>query len=102
MPGGGIEGKETPLQTIEREAKEECGLVLVARWVVGHAVEIVYSAEEHTCFEKPSVFIVADPVSHTMPVEPDHTLVWLFPHEALDTLTPESHQWAVRCFAGSF
>ena len=101
LPGGGVEGEETPVQTVEREAKEECGLVLVPRQVVGHAIEIVYSAEERTCFEKPSVFIAADPGDQTTSTEPDHALVWLFPDEALDTLSPESHQWAVRCFTGA-
>ena len=98
LPGGGLERDETPEQTVEREAREECGLVLATRHVLGNAVEIVYAAGENACFEKRSVFIAAGITAHGMSTEPDHELVWLHPDQALNTLSPESHRWAVRCF----
>jgi hypothetical protein len=83
---------------MEREAREEGGLVLVSRQVLGYAVEIVYSEGEKACFEKRSVFIAAEVTAQEMSIEPDHELVWLHPDEALNTLSPASHRWAVRRF----
>ena len=98
LPGGGLERDETPQQTVEREAREECGLVLASRHVLGNAVEIAYSAGENACFENRSVFIAADIAAQGMSMEPDHELVWLPPDQALNALSPESHRWAVRRF----
>ena len=90
LPGGGIDGEETAFQSVVREVREECGLVVEAREVLGRAVEIVYSAEEHTCFEKRSVFVAAERVGQAPATESDHTLVWLRPDEALSALSHRS------------
>ncbi len=100
LPGGGVMPDESPEQTVEREAKEECGLVLRPRALLGRAVEIVYSVRENACFEKGSVFIEADVVGRVTSTEPDHELVWLNFDQAMDALSPESHRWAVRRLAG--
>jgi 8-oxo-dGTP diphosphatase len=96
LPGGGIEMGESAEQTVEREAKEECGLVLKSRAQVGEAIEIVYSAEERTCFEKRCVFVEADVVRHETSMEADHELYWIDVGHLLDSLSHESHRWAVR------
>lgn len=95
LPGGGIQPGENPEQAVEREAKEECGLVLESRTVAGKAVEIVYSAEENVCFEKRSTFIEAEVIGMTLPAEVDHELLWLAPIQAIKSLSHGSHSWAV-------
>ena len=46
LPGGGLKAGETSEQAIEREAMEECGLVLRPRSLLGRAIQIVYSPVE--------------------------------------------------------
>ncbi len=97
LPGGGIEGGESPAETIVRESLEECGLVVrLGNWIV-HAVQFVYAEAEDTHFEKRSVFLAGtcDPVTG-LPTEPGYELTWLDVPAALRVLSPESHCWAVE------
>jgi 8-oxo-dGTP diphosphatase len=96
LPGGGIEANEDAEQAVEREAREECGLVIEPRGIVGTATEIVHSPAGHSGFEKESVFVEAVVVGRTPPTEPDHELVWLSPAEASARLSHESHRWVVQ------
>jgi 8-oxo-dGTP diphosphatase len=75
--GGGIEGDETPEHAIQREIREEAGLIVVPGLVIGEAIEIVYSAEENACFEKRSVFITAQVTGKLAKRDHDHQLIWL-------------------------
>ena len=96
LPGGGIEANETPEDTVQREAKEEGGLILNPRAPLGQAVEIVYAAEENACFEKRCVFLEADLIRQESAHEPDHELTWVDHDRAVATVSPESHRWALR------
>jgi 8-oxo-dGTP diphosphatase len=100
LPGGGIEDGESPEQAVEREAMEECGLVLKACRSMATAVEIVYSPGEQACFEKESTFVNAQMHTLTSGTEPDHELVWLTFAEAIEWLSHGSHRWAVQRFGG--
>jgi 8-oxo-dGTP diphosphatase len=46
LPGGGAEPDESPQQTVEREALEECGFELKTGPVLGSALQFAYSIEE--------------------------------------------------------
>jgi len=94
LPGGGMDPGETPEQTVEREAMEECGFILKSRALVGRAVQFVYSFEEEEYFEKVCVFVEAELVGTTTKTEDDHELHWLPIAQALDCLSHESHRWA--------
>jgi len=60
------------------------------------AIEHVAVPREGTSFEKRSTFCVAALVAaNGMAVETDHVLAWLARFDALETLTPKSHRWAV-------
>lgn len=95
LPGGGIDSGETPEQTVEREAMEECGFVLKTRAVVGRAIQFVYSTEEKEYFEKICEFVDAELVGATARSEDDHELQWLSIAQALNSLSHESHRWAL-------
>ena len=99
LPGGGIEAGETPEQAICREGIEEAGLILAPRSQLGRAIEIVYSAEENTCFEKQCVFIEADVVGQTASHESDHQLIWVDLDQAIRILSPESHRWILQSYS---
>ena len=96
LPGGGSDESETPEATVVREAREECGLsIRVGEWR-RIAIEHVFSAAEHTHFEKRSTFCDAATVQlREDPTELDHTLEWMSAAEAATRLTPASHRWAV-------
>ena len=93
-----MESGETPEQTIQREAKEECGLVLRPSALVGRAVEICYSAKDDSYFEKDSIFMASEILARVPPIEVDHELIWLKPSLAMQALTHGSHRWALERF----
>ena len=99
FPGGGIERGETPEQTIEREAAEECGLLVRPGAAIGSAVQIIHSADENICFEKRSVFFTGTVVGRTEQTERDHELFWLERDAARAMLTYESHRWVLDHFS---
>lgn len=96
LPGGGIDAGETPEQTVQREAQEECGLVLKPLSQIGQAVEICYSVADDAYYEKDSVFIEADVVGKSRATELDHQLFWMSTAETIAALSHGSHRWAVQ------
>ena len=96
LPGGGVEPDETPEETVQREAREESGLILRPRASIGKAIEIVYSAEENACFEKRCVFIEAEVICKVPSYERDHELIWVSLAQAISMLSHESHRYAVQ------
>jgi 8-oxo-dGTP pyrophosphatase MutT (NUDIX family) len=95
LPGGGIDPDEDERQAVERETREECGLVIRLSGIIGHATEIVHSPAGHTGVDKESVFFSAVVIGATVATEPDHELVWLSAAEAVTRLSQKSHRWAV-------
>ena len=96
LPGGGIQGTESPEATVCREAQEECGLTIrLSPWRRA-AIDHVTAPREAAHFEKRNTFcgatVIAAPAE---PAEADHLLTWVMPAEALSVLTPPSHRWAV-------
>ena len=97
LPGGGIEGDETPARAFERETVEECGfLVALGDWTA-RAVQILPSESGDRWLAKSSTFLEADLVStDAQKSEPDHQVSWHTPEEARRVLSWPSHVWAVQ------
>jgi 8-oxo-dGTP diphosphatase len=96
LPGGGIEAGESPHESIVREVREECGLIVrVGEWSA-HAVDFIYSLTEREHFEKRCTFHEAHVLSTPGgAIELDHELLWMAPAGAIAGLGHPSHRWAV-------
>lgn len=91
LPGGGLEGDETPEQGLERELREECAREIAITARLGDAVQFFRAREGF--FEGRHVFYAARFASEPTG-KGEHELVWLEPESA--AFVHESHAWAVR------
>src|SRR5688500_11690423 len=102
LPGGGIDGDETPAETIVREALEESGLELVPGPEIARVVQLVYSTVERKYFDKRTVFLWATVTGHDSGRgEADHELTWLPAETAAQRMHHESHAWVLREVRGN-
>jgi 8-oxo-dGTP diphosphatase len=92
LPGGGIEGDETPEQGLEREVREECARALAIERRLGEAVQWFRAREGD--FEGRHVFFAARFASEPSG-EGEHELVWLEPERAAELFVHASHAWAI-------
>ncbi|HTU25305.1 MAG TPA: NUDIX domain-containing protein [Pirellulales bacterium] len=98
LPGGGAEPGESPIETLLREVREECGRDFAHIGPLGFAIENVYAAGEGY-FAKQCTFFRARFIGPAgAPSSADHELVWLSLPRDLQLLTHGSHRWAV-CLA---
>jgi ribosomal protein S18 acetylase RimI-like enzyme/8-oxo-dGTP pyrophosphatase MutT (NUDIX family) len=96
LPGGGIDSTETADAAAVREVAEECALEVTITGDLGRAVQFVTSAEKGATFEKRSRFISARERSRMTGATAEHPTRWLNVRDALETVTYESHAWAIR------
>jgi len=94
LPGGGIEANEDEADALMREFNEETGLTVWPVRVLGRAGQYWINRGEPrnslaTFYE---VELSADDGA---PTEPDHTLVWLSPQDAVMKVRHEAHAWAI-------
>jgi len=94
LPGGGQNEGESPESAAIRETEEECGLRIVIARCIGVADELVFAVEEGKHYRKRCTFFLADVIGTSVPVEPDHQLVWLSRAEAKEKLRDGSQRWA--------
>jgi len=96
LPGGAIEGLETEAQALIREFREETGLSVqpldrlteASQYFVrtdGEALNNVCAFWTMTLSDRAPV----------PPQEPDHSLVWMTPEQAVRAVRHEAHAWAI-------
>lgn len=97
LPGGGIEVGESPGMALEREFREETGLVPLGPQPMGQTGEYMKSIDGLR-----SEYVIAYLFYATVhrvvgtPSETDHTLVWLDQQIASMAMFRPGQQWAVR------
>jgi 8-oxo-dGTP pyrophosphatase MutT (NUDIX family) len=96
LPGGGIDPDESAEGAVVREVAEECGWQVAVTGDLGEAVQFVTSHKKGATFEKRSRFLSAAVQSTISGVTAEHTTQWLNVRDALETVTYESHAWAIR------
>lgn len=95
LPGGALEGEEDSAAAVVREVAEECALEVTVRRLLGEAVQYVGGRDGRPLVEKRSRFFSAR-VLAPLSGRPEHEVVWLTTAEALDSVTNDSHKWAIR------
>ena len=96
LPGGGIDVNESAEDAAVREVAEECGLEVTVTGDLGQAIQFVTSTEKGAMFEKRSRFVSARVQCPIRGAAPEHTTRWQSVRDALETVTYESHAWAIR------
>jgi len=99
LPGGAVDPGETEAQALVREFGEETGLVVEARSCFTRADQYVVNTDGKA-FNNRAGFWTASMVAEdaSLKTEDDHTLVWLDPYAAIETLRHDAHAWAVAAW----
>lgn len=87
LPGGGIDPGESPIQALHREVYEETGWRIAPIRRLGAFRRFAYMPEYDLWAEKLCTVWLARPVRPLgPPTEPGHTVHWMDPAEALESL----------------
>ncbi|MEG3662933.1 NUDIX hydrolase [Celeribacter halophilus] len=87
LPGGGIDPGESPIHALHREVYEETGWRIAKPRFLGAFRRFVFMPEYKLWAEKICHIYHAFPVRKLgEPIEPDHSVHWLNPKLAIDTL----------------
>jgi 8-oxo-dGTP diphosphatase len=94
LPGGGMEGGETPEHALMREVEEECAQRLHIAKKIGEALQYFYAPSEDKYFAMHAVFYAGTFLGQT-PGQAEYPVVWVFP-DAKAQFFHASHLWAVQ------
>lgn len=94
LPGGGVETIEAEPEALIREFEEEVGLNVWPIRHLGRAGQFWINNEKplNSLSAFYEVEITGDA---SKPTEPDHSLVWMSPDDAIRRVRHESHAWAI-------
>jgi 8-oxo-dGTP diphosphatase len=96
LPGGALDGDEDECAALAREFGEETGLRVRGIRRLAAASQLFRRTDGEALENRAGFWEVA--IEDEVPglkCEPDHTLVWVAPLEALRRLRHEAHAWAV-------
>jgi 8-oxo-dGTP diphosphatase len=94
LPGGGVEADEDEAAALMREFLEETGLTVWPTRVIGRAGQYwVNKGKPRNSLA--TFYDVELSAADGAITEPDHTLVWMSPAEALLKVRHEAHGWAI-------
>jgi 8-oxo-dGTP diphosphatase len=96
LPGGGLKDGESPEEAVEREALEECGLVVRVGACVTRRVQFVVTSEGLGVEKRCAFFDASIERDNRAAMLPGHETLWLGPERAALALKHESQMWAVR------
>jgi 8-oxo-dGTP diphosphatase len=94
LPGGGLEADEDEAAALMREFQEEAGLTIWPTRVIGRAGQYwINKGEPRNSLS--TFYEVELSAADGAPSEPDHSLVWMSPADALVKMRHEAHAWAI-------
>ena len=96
LPGGGIEGVESPQDCITRECIEELALDVTVTDFIYNGDLYSQSAKTGKHYHSIGQFYITEFIKQLdQPSEEDHVLVWMDAEEAVSKLQLASQAWAV-------
>jgi 8-oxo-dGTP diphosphatase len=99
LPGGAIKAGEDEAAAMVREFGEETGLVVQPLELVTRADQYFRKTDGTPVNNRAAIYRAALAGEEAaLKIEPDHTLEWWDPLEALKVLRHDSHAWAVAAW----
>ncbi|MDF2558022.1 MAG: mismatch repair protein MutT [Bacillales bacterium] len=96
LPGGGIEGEESPQECIKRECIEELALEVQTNDFINTAELYIQSVKTGKFYHNIGQFYFTSIIKQLdQSSEEDHILVWMDVEDAISKLQLESQSWAV-------